>query len=270
MLTAISTDGTEAWAHDEGRGRVILILHPGMDDGTTWRKVASLLSRRFRVVIAHRRRYRLDLPAVRSIAAELDHIRALVRAIDEPILLVGHSSGAIVALEALANMPTAFTGAVLYDPPISTAALPLSTPSTKDRPGSVERARAAVAAGKMGRAFLIHTREVLRLPTVVGWLSALLASAIPRWRARVPAQVEDLAAIVELGDRLEVYAGIETPTIALSGERGQGDLHERLRALVDAVPHAESVLIPKQAHSAHRKAPAEVARVIETLANKAL
>jgi alpha-beta hydrolase superfamily lysophospholipase len=36
------------------------------------------------------------------------------------VALAGHSSGAVVALEALAAEPGVFAGAVLYEPPVAT------------------------------------------------------------------------------------------------------------------------------------------------------
>lgn len=266
MLTAIARDGTTAQAWDRGAGKAILILHPGMDEGPSWFPVGDILAERFRVIIPHRRTYRTDLPpAADAIAAELDHIRALVQEIGEPALLVGHSSGAVVALEALVDTPSAFAASVLYDPPVVADGLPF-----EHDPGAIERARAAVAAGKHGTAFAIFARTVLRLPLPVVWLSALLVPLMPRIKTLVPAQIEDAAAIERLGNRLDVYADIETPSILLNGERGQGDLHERLAALAQVMPHAERASIPRQSHSANRKAPAEVARIIQDLAERVL
>lgn len=264
MLTVTARDGTTVRAWDKGRGRPILIVHPGMDDGSTWHAVGDLLAARFRVVIPHRRTYRSDLPAA-GMPGELDHIRALVEEIGAPVLLVGHSSGAVVSLEALVDRPAAFAGAVLYDPPLVADGLPFV-----HVPGTIDRARAAVAAGKNGKAFAVFARGVLRLPAPLAWLSAVLASTVPRVKSLVPAQIEDGAAIEQLGNRLDAYAGIKVPAVLLTGEREQGDLHARLAALAQAMPHAERVAMPKQAHSANRRAPAEVAEVVQGLANRVL
>ncbi|QVQ53971.1 alpha/beta hydrolase [Spiractinospora alimapuensis] len=268
MLTALAEDGTRAQAYDVGRGKPILVLHPGMDDGSTWRRVGAHLATRFRVVIPHRRPYRLDLPASSSAATELEHTRAIVRAVGEPMLVVGHSSGAVAALEALVDMPSAFVGAVLYDPPLVADTLPFATASTPDQPGTIDRARSALASGHPGRAFGTFAREVLRLPPPVVWLSMFLAATLPRVRRLVPAQIEDAAAIEALGNRLDAYATIDVPSVLLTGERGAGDLHERLAALEERMRDPPRVTIPKQGHSANRHAPAAVAAVIERLADE--
>jgi pimeloyl-ACP methyl ester carboxylesterase len=119
MITAQAADGSSVRAFDEGRGPVVLILHGGMDDGTSWRRVAGRLVPRFRVVRLHRRQYRLDLKtgSACTMADEVEHVTALVHAIGQPMVVVGHSSGAVLALEALVAVPSAFAGAVLYEPP---------------------------------------------------------------------------------------------------------------------------------------------------------
>jgi hypothetical protein len=55
----------------------------------------------------HRRQYRLDITTGSpcSIAQEVDDGRAVARLIDEPMLVVGHSSGEVVALEAMVASP---------------------------------------------------------------------------------------------------------------------------------------------------------------------
>jgi pimeloyl-ACP methyl ester carboxylesterase len=53
-----------------------------------------------------------------SIAHEVDDVAAVAALLNGPRLLVGHSSGAVVALEALAASPSMFAGAVVYEPPV--------------------------------------------------------------------------------------------------------------------------------------------------------
>jgi pimeloyl-ACP methyl ester carboxylesterase len=115
MLADItSADGTRVLAVDEGRGPVILVVHGGSSDESAWAKVAARLSSRFRVVRVRRRQYRLDIDTGRpaSIAEEASDVVAVAAALAEPMVLVGHSSGAVVALEALVASPSTFAGAV--------------------------------------------------------------------------------------------------------------------------------------------------------------
>jgi len=266
MLTTMSADGTQVRATDQGQGPVILILHPGLDDGRSWDRVAARLAVRFRVVRPHRRRYRLDLTGDPpcSIAQEAADAVAVAVAVGEPVLLVGHSSGAVVALEALVASPSAFSGAALYEPPV------VIGPPMGGGTHAVERARVAVAAGRPGRAMAIFLRDIVQLHPLETRLAGTLVAIDRRLRALAPRQIDDAAAINELGVRLDAYAAIDVPVVLLGGDRSPAHLGGRLDALAAVLPHAERVVLHGQGHDAHRDAPEEVARVVETLADKVL
>ncbi|HEX4816328.1 MAG TPA: alpha/beta hydrolase [Nonomuraea sp.] len=265
MITTVAADGTEARAVDEGAGPAVLVLHPGLDDGASWGKVAARLAARHRVVRVHRRRYRLDLPDA-TMAEEVEHALAVARAAGGgPMLVAGHSSGAVVALEAMVTAPGLFAGAVLYEPPVVIGA-PLGGPD-----GDIHRrARAAVAAGRPGTAMRIFVREIVGLPAWASFLVGGFVSMAPRLRALASRQVEDGVAMDALGVRLEAYAGIDVPVVLLGGDRSPAHLAERLDALERVLPGAERVVLHGQGHSAHAKAPDRVAAVIETLAARVL
>ncbi|MEV6863586.1 alpha/beta hydrolase [Streptosporangium subroseum] len=264
MITTTSADGTTVLAADEGQGPAILVLHPGMDDGKSWGKVAGLLATRFRVVRLHRRQYRLDLTTGSpfSIAQEVDDVLAVAKMIGEPVLLVGHSSGGVVALEALLASPSTFAGAVLYEP-----ALVIGPPLGGE---AVKQARVALAAGKPGKAMAIWLRDVIRLPPWLARLGGAYVTVSPRYRALLPRQLDDNDALDQLGVRLDAYTRIETPTVLLTGDRSPAHLGERLDALARRLPHAEKVVLHGQGHAANQTASGEVARVIETLADRVL
>jgi pimeloyl-ACP methyl ester carboxylesterase len=259
MITIASADDTDVRAFDEGQGPVILIIHPGFSDGRSWRKVAARLSERFRVVRIVRRHYRLDLtaPSPYSMAREVEDVLALAKAVGEPVVVVGHSSGGVVALEALAASPATFAGAVLFEPPVA-----IGPPASSE---TFERARSAVTEGKPGKAMQIFVRDVVGVPTPHAWLVRLLVAVSPQMRAMVPRQLTDLDGV---GLRLDVYAQIKTPIVLLGGERSPAHLSERLDTLADAMPHAQRVVMARRDHQAEVKAPGEVASVIEALARE--
>ena len=263
MITAVSADGTDVRAFDEGDGPVILAIHPGFDDGRSWAKVAAQLSDRFRVVRIVRRHYRLDLTARAgySITQEVEDVQALAEVIGKPMVLVGHSSGGVVALEVLAASPGRFAGAVLFEPPVPTGP---PDPAGKE---ALARANAAVAGGKPGKAAQIFVRDIVGMPALAALLLRPMVAVTPRLRALIPRQISDLDGV---GLRLDVYAQIETPTVLLGGERSPAHLGESLDALAAVMPHAERVVLARRDHLANSKAPDEVARVIETLASQVL
>jgi pimeloyl-ACP methyl ester carboxylesterase len=261
-ITARTADGTDVRAIDEGHGPVILVIHPGLDDGRSWGKVAARLSPRFRVVRIVRHHYRLDLPADSySISREVEDVLALAQAIGEPMVIVGHSSGAVVALEALAASPGPFAGAVLFEPPVATG------PPDPSGSAALAMANAAVADGKPGKAAQIFIRDIVGMPAFSARMLRLLVPVLPRLRVLIPRQISDLDGV---GLRLDAYAEITTPAVLLGGERSPAHLAQSLDALATAMPHAERVTLSRRDHFANRKAPAEVARVIEALARQVL
>lgn len=257
MFQTESRDGTTVIGFDEGEGPLILVLSPGSDDGSSWAKVAEHLSARFRVVRIHRRQYRMDLDAGAGfpLSVEVEDAVATAEKVGLPVLIVGHSSGAVVALEALVVSHHLFTGAVLYEPP--------ATIETGSWDEPLERASAAIAQGRPGKAMTIFARDIVKTPAWVASLGGVLVGMIQRYRELAPRQIFDAKAIYDLGIRLDAYSTIETPTLLLSGERSPKHLGERVDALVAVMPHAEKVLLERQGHTANKAAPAELAALIE-------
>lgn len=260
---ATSADGTEVRAYDEGAGPVILVVHAARDDGSAWGKVAARLSDRFRVVRLRRRPYRLDLKPVRpcSIGEEVEDVRAAAGAAGTPAVIVGHSSGAVVALEALVEEPSMFAGAVLYEPPLISAGLLGGK--------ALERAQAAYDGGRPGKALRIFLRDIVRIRPVGAWVVGAVSAVVPARRAYIRPQLDDCAAIDRLGVRLDAYARIEVPAVLLGGSRSPAHLGERLDALARVMPNAERVVLPRQGHHANILGPDAVSRVIASLADKA-
>lgn len=260
MMTAASADGTRVLAFDDGNGPAILVIHPGLDDGRSWAKVAARLSGSFRVVRVVRRHYRVDLPAAAySITREVDDVLAVAAAVGPPMLVVGHSSGAVVALEAIARAPDAFAGAVLFEPPVATG------PPEPSWAAAVARANAAVAEGKPGKAGQIFVRDIVGMPALSALLLRAMMVVMPRLRALVPRQITDLDGV---GIRIDAYAKITTPVILLGAERSPAHLGQSLDALAAVMPNAEKVVLVRRDHLAQQKAPGEVARVIQALADR--
>ncbi|KAA0021396.1 alpha/beta fold hydrolase [Antrihabitans cavernicola] len=262
MLSVAAIDGTEIQAVDEGAGPVLLIVHGGMGDSSAWAKVAAQLVPRFRVVRLHRRQYRLDLTPSEpvSMAQEVTDVLRLVERIGEPILLVGHSSGAVVALEAVVAAPESFVGLVAYEPP-AVIGPPLGGAGVRD-------AWTAYDAGKSGKAMAIFDRTVMEGSRALALLLRVLVGCVPRIRAFVPRQLADTDAIDDLGDRRAAYATITVPTVFLAGDRSPAHLGRRLAALQAVMPTATKVVLPREGHNGNDGDPRRVAEIIESFATR--
>lgn len=257
-----SADGTNVILTEDGAGPAVLVVHGGMSDESPWAKVAAELAPRFHVLRIRRRLYRPELPADPATDFELEvaDLAALVETLEPPVLIVGHSSGAVVALEALLALPDAFAGAVLYEPPIPD--LPLG------RPDSLARARSALARGRTGRAIRIFLAECVQVGRAAAAAAGLATRFAPLLRSYGSRQIDDWDALVRLGPRLDAYATIETPTLLLTGDRSPAHLGERVRLLASAMPDAIVEVLPGQGHGANNTAPRLVADLIATFAER--
>jgi pimeloyl-ACP methyl ester carboxylesterase len=258
-MRVMAEDGTEVVAVEEGIGKPILVVHGGMGDRTVWQPVTDLLRDRFRTVRLERRRYRMDLSGPVTMAQEVEHVAAVAAKLDRPVL-VGHSSGAVLALEAMVADPRAYAGAVLYEPPVV-----IGEPLSADK---LAGAREALARDKPGRALTIFLRDVVRTPVPLAWLAGLLVGRHPEYRRRVVRQLDDNDAIDALGVRLAAYARLELPVLLLGGDRSPRHLAGRLDALERALPNTRRLLMHGQGHNAERRAPQRVAKAIAAFINE--
>ncbi len=280
LLTATASDGTGVRAEVEGSGRTILILHPGMDTGKSYARIAAILAKRYRVIRLHRRQYRLDLKADPlhgspcTVADEVAHVLAIVKAIDDPIFLYGHSSGGPVALETLVASPSSFAGAMIYEPASvinSAGSLNLSGDRI-ERNGELgeglKRAREALVAGKPGRALGVFTQIAAGWPGYLANPTAELVALIPAYRTLIPCQIDDLEAMERLGIRLDAYARVNLPIAVVSGEKSPTSNKEMAEAVAGALPIVERMTLKGQGHACHTRDPQQLARVIETFADR--
>ena len=264
-MEVVSADGFRIPVTEQGHGRPILIVHGGGGPSASWARVAGHLTTRFRVLRFDRRTYRRPGGAepTATMENEVNDVLAVAAAAGEPAVLVGHSSGAVVALEAALASPVQFAGMVLYEPPVA-----VTEPLGGD---ALVRAKAALAAGDPGRAMQIHLREIVRAP---GLFVRLLPLVGPLWRQVTmfaPGQLADDVNLESLGVGIRRYAALNVPALLLGGARSPKHLSARLNALAAALPSVDSVVIlPRQGHQANEWTPGKVAHVIEPFADRVL
>ena len=259
VLKRLDTDDPAGVIYtEEGSGPVVLVVHGGLSDESAWAKVAAELTPSLRVVRIRRRLYRTEVPAdpATDFAREVDDLLALAAEIGEPAVLVGHSSGAIVALETVVREPSPFRGVAVYEPPIVLDA-PLGGAT------GLADAQAALRRRRPGTALRIFITRIVGMPTAVGWLMPVLVGLNPTIRSFVPRQIDDTEAINRLGNRLDAYSSISLPVLLMTGSRTPAHLRQRTDRLRGVFPGARPLaVLPGQGHGANDRDPAEVARLI--------
>ncbi len=187
-----------------------------------------------------------------------DEVAEVVRIAEgcaSPVLLVGHSSGGVVALEALAARPDLFLAAAIYEPPVELVGDAMDT-------RALEASREAIEQRDPARAVLIFTRDIVKLKPIEARIAQLLTRVSPRLRRLAPRQVADNHAIRDLGDRTEAYARIQSPTLLIGGSDSPPHLTRRLDVLEATMPRTTRVRLARQGHAAQERNPEQLAAVI--------
>ncbi|MGD3112044.1 alpha/beta fold hydrolase [Streptomyces sp. YGL11-2] len=267
-LRAVSADGTPITALDNGTGPTLLLVHGGGGDATSWDGVIPSLIDDFRVVRVARRIYvpGASIPPTYSMAVEAADVLAIAELLDRPVLLVGHSSGGVAALEAALLAPEMFAGLYLYEPPMPTRSLVGSE--------AAARAREAVAAGDPREAMRIQLRDIVQEPAEL--VEMLIANPNPNpnaqaaFASKVAAQVADIDALDALGVGVDRFRQLDVPTTLVEGDASPAHLHERLADLATTLPKSRIVTLAGQGHAAHLTAPDVLADTIREAAERVL
>jgi pimeloyl-ACP methyl ester carboxylesterase len=116
--TIKSHDGTQIVYEQHGQGPPLALVHAGFVDRTIWGPSLPLLAQHFTVYALDRRGHGSSepYPADHAIEQEYEDLIALIAAVGAPVALLGHSSGARVALHAARHTPQV-RRLVLYEPP---------------------------------------------------------------------------------------------------------------------------------------------------------
>lgn len=243
-----SPDGVPIAVWRSGRGPALLLVH-GMvaDHSTTWRRVLPGLERSFTVHAMDRRgRGGSGDDAQYGLDREAADVATVARAIGEPVFLVGHSYGALCALEGALLIPS-LQGLVLYEGPIVRPAPPsravMKTLEEYARRGDAEsllRSFLGDVAGLSGPEI-----DLLRADRE-GWRVRLgNAGTVPRELRAEAGYRFDPERFPGLGARTLILVGGESPTREV----------DAARALARALPAAGIRVLEGQGHLAMYTAP---------------
>jgi pimeloyl-ACP methyl ester carboxylesterase len=249
MERIISTDGSTLACQRSGTGPPLLLVHGTGADHTRLAPVLPALEARFTVYALDRRgRGGSGDAESYAIEQEFDDVAAAVDAIGGPVSVLGHSYGALCALEA-ALRTDRLRALVLYEPPIP---IPPGTPLTP--PEHIAAIQARVDAGDRDGALEVLFREVVGVPP--DQLAGLRAS--PVWHARRAAAhtlARELRAEKAYVFTPQRFAALRTPTLLLLGGESPPYFKAATEAVAAALPNGRVVVLPGQQHLAMNTAP---------------
>jgi pimeloyl-ACP methyl ester carboxylesterase len=247
MQTITSKDGTVIAFARSGTGPPLVLVHGTTADHSRWKPLLPQLEAHFTVHAVDRRGRGGSGDAPRyAIEREFEDISAVVDGIGEPVLLLGHSYGAVCALEASLRTRN-LRRLVLYEPPIRTTG-PLFPR------GSVERLQALLDAGEPDGVVATFFREVVGAPEE----EIRLLRSLPNWPARVAA-AHTVSREMRINEdyRFEParFSNMRVPTLLLLGGSSPAMFGAAVEAVRAALSDARVAVMPGQQHTAMNTAP---------------
>jgi pimeloyl-ACP methyl ester carboxylesterase len=243
-----SDDGTSIALEVVGSGQPVVLIGGAFNDRTTTVGLAQVLAPYYRAV-AYDRRGRGDSgDESRDYSAdrEMEDLRAVIDHLGGSASLVGHSSGAVLALEAAIRLPV--EKVVAYEPPFIPE-------GSRPRPAADvgERLRHLVEEGDEDGAARLFQTEVIGLPAemVEGMAQSEMWGFFTRLAHTLPYDY----ALFEPGcpvpaDRL---AAIEVPTLVINGSNTFPWLAAAAAETARVVPKADYLSLEGQDHGVLRQ-----------------
>ena len=241
--TVTSVDGTPIAYWRSGEGPPLVLVHGASADHGRWAPVLPAFEERFTVCAVDRRgRGGSGDSDGYAIEREFEDVAAVVDSLGEPAVLLGHSYGGLVALEA-ALLTRSVRKLVLYDPGIEVAGEEVSPPEV------IERLEALLEAGDRDGVVATTMRELAGAsPEVVEYMRSL-----PAWQARVDAAhtiPRELRAVKAYRFDPKRFRDLGVPTLLLLGGDSPATFGEAERAVDETLPDSRIVIMPGQGHAA--------------------
>ncbi len=249
MHTVTSRDGTRIAFWSSGEGPPLLLVHgTTADHSTTWRHVGPALERRFTTHAMDRRgRGGSGDGPTYDLQREAEDVAAVVDAIGAPVNLLGHSHGALCAIEA-ALLTTNLRRLILYEGVCRDGAdlVPHDF---------IDRLDKMLQAGDVEGMLVALLLELVRMPPEE---VDLLRSQPDAWAVRLanaPTIPRELRAVERYTFEAERFRDMRAPTLLLVGGSSPPREWDDATAVAGALPDARVVELAGQQHAAMYTAP---------------
>lgn len=246
LRTVTSADGSTIAYQTFGRGTPVILIGGAFNDRATMLALAATLAPHVTAVV-YDRRGRGDStddakPGEFAVDREVEDLAALIEGLGGRVSLFGHSSGGVLALEAVTRgLPV--DKVAVYEPAYI---IPGSRPVPPAE--AFDRLKDLVAKGDRDGAAGLFLEEHVGVPGQVvagmrageGW-GYMCAQALT-----LPYDV----AICGVGGGIpaERLAALEIPTLAVYGDQTSESLQAATKAVADAVPGTRLVVLEGQDH----------------------
>ena len=250
MESVTSADGTEIAFERTGSGPPLVLVHGGACDHRFWElsDVRPAFADHFTV-------YAMDCRGVGesgdgaeyALEREFEDVAAVVDAIDEPVTLLGHSSGALLSLEAALRTDDLHE-LILYEPPIPVGDHELYAEEV------LAEMKRLLNAGENERVLVLFLEEIAQSTTE----EIDAQRSAPDWQDLVDAAhvwPRSVEAVGEYEFDAARFANMTTPTLLLTGSESPPFLKDATVSVDDALPNSRMATFEGHGHEAMLTAP---------------
>ncbi|MEP6668598.1 MAG: alpha/beta hydrolase [Chthoniobacter sp.] len=259
-----------------GDGAVLLLLHGVTRCGRDWEPLLPELAHRWRVLALDQRGHGSSRRAASYLVTDYieDAVQFVREEVAAPVVLIGHSLGAMVAAAVAADLRELVRAIVFEDPPFHTMGNRIH--GTAWQAQFIGMQEAARRGGTIDQ--VTDALGAISLPTPEGGsrrLGEIRDRASLRWSAECLAQLDpDVLTPVIAGHWLDGYdvssicARIRCPVLLLQadpqtgGALTDGDAQLALRSIADC----RHVPFPRAGHQIHRDRPEAMLQVVREFA----
>jgi pimeloyl-ACP methyl ester carboxylesterase len=252
LTTVGSKDGTLIAVECAGTGPNLVIVHGGTGDRSRWTPLFPLFVSRFTVCAMDRRGHGAssDSPQY-SLQREVEDVAAVVNSRPGRVFVLGHSYGAVCALEA-AFRTDKVSKLVLYEPPLQDL----------DHSAVADRMERMIQEGDREQALVTFLQEIVMISP-----SEIVAmKARPSWPgllASIESSIRQVRALAAYRFDPKRMSTMKVPTLLLTGsETASPQLKQAISGLMDCLPNRSLFVFKGQQHNAMDNVPQQFAEVV--------
>ncbi len=241
MEKVISKDGTSIAYEKLGKGPALGALCSRAFGPMS--KLSQMLAEHFTVYIYDRRgRNQSGDTKPYNMERELEDIDALIKMAGSPVYIAGVSSGAALALEAVAKgLP--ISKLAMYEPPYVVGAGGHEPPAD-----SKERMMKMLESDKRGAMVKFFMHDMIGMPAFFTAIFPLM----PVWsklKAVAHTLPYDISIMADYRVPAERASSIKIPTFVMGGGKSPVSLKGAVKVVAEAIPNCKMSMLPGQTHN---------------------
>lgn len=255
MNTVTSADGTIISFEKSGNGQPLVLLHGAGLDLNFWdlSGVRPELAKHASIYAVNRRgRHESGDASDYNMVREVEDVAALIDMIGQPVILLGHSYGALIALEAAAHIKN-LRGLIIYEPFTLEASIPYLQKA-------LDKINDFLAKGEKEQAIIFLLKAVNMPEEAIGEYRSY-----PSWSAMVDAADKlrrEFEFLIDYKFVQDKFLSVTTPTLLLLGNMAPPPTIEATEMINQTLPNSRLAVFDGHGHWAMNSATYEFINVV--------